>query len=51
MAKRLLEIDDELHLLEAVAAILRRMGYEVATARSGQEVLIKLAENLPDLIV
>lgn len=51
MAKRLLVIDDEVHLLEAVAAILRRMGYEVATARSGQEALIRLAENLPDLIV
>lgn len=51
MTKRLLVIDDELNLLEAVAAILRRIGYEVATARSGQEALVRLAESLPDLII
>lgn len=51
MGKRLLVIDDELHLLQAIAALLRRIGYEVTTARGGQEALIRLAESLPDLIV
>lgn len=51
MGKRLLVIDDEPHLLQAIAAILRRLGYEVVTARSGQEALVRLAESLPDLIV
>lgn len=51
MGKRLLVIDDEPHLLQAIAAVLRRLGYEVATARGGQEALVRLAETLPDLII
>lgn len=51
MGKRLLVVDDEPHLLQAIAAVLRRIGYEVATARGGQEALVRLAESLPDLIV
>ena len=51
MSKRLLVVDDEPNLLVAVAACLRGDGYEVTTARSGREALIKLAETIPDLIV
>ena len=51
MSKRLLVVDDEPNLLVAVAACLRGEGYEVTTARSGREALVRLAETMPDLIV
>lgn len=51
MGKRLLVVDDEPQLLRAIAAVLRRIGYEVATARGGREAIVRLAETLPDLIV
>ncbi len=51
MAKRLLVVDDEPNLLQAVAICLRAEGYEVATARNGAEALLKVAETLPDLMI
>jgi DNA-binding NarL/FixJ family response regulator len=51
MARRLLIVDDEPHLLRAVAACLRSEGFEVRTARSGRDALVSLAESLPDLII
>ena len=51
MSKYLLIIDDEPNLLRAVAACLRGEGYEVDTARSGEEALVQIAQRLPDLIV
>ena len=51
LPKRLLIVDDDPNLLRAVAACLRGEGYEVDTARSGDEALIHIAQRLPDLIV
>lgn len=51
MLKRLLIVDDEPNLLRAVAACLRGEGYDVDTARSGEEALVHIAQRLPDLIV
>ena len=51
MSKRLLVVDDEPNLLRAVAACLKAGGYDVSTARSGREALLKLAGTVPDLIV
>ncbi len=51
MSKRLLVVDDEPNLLRAVAACFKAEGYEVSTARSGQEALLQLAEAVPDLII
>lgn len=51
MKKRLLIVDDEPNLLRAVDAVLRNEGFETATARSGREALLNVAQNLPDLIV
>ena len=51
MSKYLLIVDDEPNLLRAVAACLRGEGYEVDTARSGEEALVQIAQRLPDLIV
>lgn len=51
LSKRLLIVDDEPNLLRAVAACLRGEGYEVDTARSGEEALVHIAQRSPDLIV
>jgi DNA-binding NarL/FixJ family response regulator len=51
LSKYLLIVDDEPNLLRAVAACLRGEGYEVDTARSGEEALVHIAQRLPDLIV
>ena len=51
MSKRLLVVDDEPNLLRAVAACLRAEGYEVVTARSGADALMRVAERKPDLVV
>lgn len=51
LSKRLLIVDDDPNLLRAVAACLRGEGYEIDTARSGDEALIQIAQRLPDLIV
>jgi DNA-binding NarL/FixJ family response regulator len=51
MAKRLLVVDDEPKLLRAVAITLGKEGYDVTTARSGAEALVRINESLPDLIV
>ncbi len=49
--KRLLIVDDEPNLLRAVAVCLRGEGYEVDSARSGEEALVHVARRLPDFIV
>ena len=51
MSKRLLVVDDEPNLLVAVGACLRGEGFDVVTARSGAEALVRVAESVPDLIV
>ena len=51
MAKRILVVDDEAKLLRAVAVTLREEGYEVATARSGADALVRINEAIPDLII
>lgn len=51
MLKRLLVVDDEPNLLQAVAAVLRGEGFEVMTARNGKDALLQIAKFLPDLIV
>lgn len=44
-------MDDEAKLLRAVAVTLREEGYDVVTARSGHEALVRVNESTPDLIV
>lgn len=51
MTKRILVVDDEAKLLRAVAVTLREEGYEVTTARSGEEALVAVSASVPDLIV
>lgn len=51
MPKRLLIVDDEPNLLRALEALLNADGFEVTTARSGPDAMVKLAQAVPDLIV
>lgn len=51
MAKRLLVVDDEPNLLRTVAACLRAEGYGVATAHTGVDALVSIAQSIPDLII
>lgn len=51
MAKRLLIVDDEPRLLRAVAVTLSKEGFDVTTARSGAEALVRINEAIPDLVV
>lgn len=49
--KRLLAVEDDARLLEAIAVCLETEGYEVMTARNGQEAFVRIAETIPDLII
>jgi DNA-binding NarL/FixJ family response regulator len=51
MTKRLLIVEDYLDLLRAIAVCLRQAGFDVLTARSGEEAILRLAETIPDLVV
>lgn len=51
MKKRLLAVEDDSRLLEAIAACLEQEGYEVMTARSGKDAFVRIAETIPDLII
>lgn len=51
MAKKILVIDDEEHIVEMVKARLSANGYEVATAANGKEGLEKVKTFRPNLIV
>lgn len=50
-AQRILLVDDDPHLLVVLAEQLRDDGYDVATARDGQEALRRLESGWPDLIL
>ena len=48
--KKILICDDEPHILEAVAFVARRQGYEVLTAENGEEALRVAREEKPGLV-
>ncbi len=48
---KLLIVDDEVAILEALTDILSVEGYEVATAANGAECLKRAGEDRPDLIL
>ncbi len=49
--KRILVADDETHILHVVSLKLRNAGYDVVTARDGQEALEAALAQPPDLII
>jgi len=51
MAKKILLVDDDPDLVEAVSTILESKGYAVAAAYGGVEGLKKVKTENPDLIV
>ncbi len=51
MAKKILVVDDERHIVRLVEVNLSRAGYEVETAYDGVEALEKVKATDPDMIV
>lgn len=51
MAKRVLVIDDNPHILEAIELILTSENYDVSVLLKGEEVVKKAKEFSPDLII
>lgn len=49
--RRLLAVEDDARLLDAIAVCLELEGYEVMTARNGSEAFVRIAETIPDLII
>jgi two-component system alkaline phosphatase synthesis response regulator PhoP len=51
MAKKILAVDDERHIVRLVQVNLERAGYQVITANDGREALEKVASERPDMVV
>lgn len=51
MAKRILAVDDEKHIVRLIQVNLERAGYEVVTANDGAQALAIVEQDPPDLIV
>jgi two-component system alkaline phosphatase synthesis response regulator PhoP len=51
MAKKILAVDDEKHIVRLIQVNLERAGYEVITANDGKEALDMVAAEQPDLVV
>ncbi len=51
MPKRVLLCDDEIHILRAAALKFQRAGYEVRTARDGQEAWELMQTEQPDILI
>ena len=49
--KRILVVEDDAALREMIHDTLAVLGYEVDLAENGEQVLPRLAENLPDLVL
>ncbi|MCX5715008.1 MAG: response regulator [Candidatus Omnitrophica bacterium] len=51
MAKKILLVDDEPHIITMLENRMKHAGYEVITASDGQEGLTKAQKEKPDLII
>lgn len=51
MPYKVLIVDDESHVLRVAELGFCRAGFEVVTARNGQQALERIAVDIPDLIV
>ncbi len=51
MARKILVVDDERHIVRLVQVNLERAGYEVAVAYDGIEALEMLAQERPDMLI
>lgn len=51
MAKTILIVDDEPNIVISIEYLMKRAGYEVATAHDGQQALDYLADSSPALMI
>jgi DNA-binding response OmpR family regulator len=51
MAKSILVVDDEPSILLSLEFLMQQVGYEVRTAKNGDEALLAVGEKQPDLIL
>jgi len=51
MKKRVLVVEDTASEREMIRTYLIESGYEVTTAENGKEALVKIAEQVPDLVL
>jgi len=51
MARKILAVDDEKHIVRLIQVNLERQGYDVVTAFDGKEALQKVEAERPDLVV
>ncbi|MCU7877693.1 MAG: response regulator [Candidatus Thiodiazotropha sp. (ex Lucinoma borealis)] len=51
MPKKILIVDDEPNIVLSVEYLMKREGYQVATANDGQTALELLSETIPDLLI
>ena len=51
MSKKILIADDEPNIVTALEYLLQRRGYEVQTARNGEEALQRVESHRPDLVL
>ncbi|TSA10659.1 MAG: sigma-54-dependent Fis family transcriptional regulator [Deltaproteobacteria bacterium] len=51
MAKRILIVDDEVSILDALGGILEDEGFEPVRAQNGEDALARLSEAAPDLVL
>lgn len=49
--QKILLVDDDPDILEAMSAVLTAHGYDVITAKDGEEALSKLRSEMPDLMI
>ena len=51
MTRRVLIVDDEPNIVIALEYLMRQSGFDVRTARSGDEALVAAGEFRPDLVL
>jgi two-component system alkaline phosphatase synthesis response regulator PhoP/two-component system response regulator VicR len=51
MARKILVVDDERHIVRLVQVNLEKVGYQVLTAYDGVEALEQVAKENPDMII
>lgn len=51
MARRILVVDDEMHLAKILQFTLEHAGYEADTAFDGEEAMEKIFRGRPDLVI
>jgi len=51
MPKKILAVDDDLFILDALTELLKYSGYDVESTPNGEDVFKKIDECVPDLIL